>query len=58
MIYRSDLRQEGSDRLMSMHTCREFGDVQRKISASTGFGKEIAGLDEDEEYLASGREPT
>ena len=38
MIYRSDLRQET---LMSVHTLEKFS---AKISASTGTGKEIAGL--------------
>ena len=41
---------------MSVHTSGEIEDVQWKIIASTGTGKEIAGLEEeDEEYDTKSR---
>ena len=40
-IYLSDQRQERNDRLMSVHTSGEIGDIQLK---NPRFSKEIAGL--------------
>ena len=43
-IYRSDLRQERNNCLMSVHTSGNLKMLSEKISASTGSGKEMAGL--------------
>ena len=43
-IYRKNLRREKNDRLVSVHTFIDYGDVWEKISAEACSGKEIAGL--------------
>ena len=43
-IYRRNLRREKNDRLLSMYTSIDYGDVCKKISAEACSGKEIAGL--------------
>ena len=59
-IYRRNLRREKNDRLMSVHTSIDYGNVWCKISARACSGKEIAGLQRkmimmmniyDDEYL-------
>ena len=43
-IYRRNLRREKNDRLVSMHTSVDYGNVWSKNSAEACSGKEMAGL--------------
>ena len=43
-IYRRNLRREKNDRLVSVHTSIDYGDVWSKNHAEACSGKEIAGL--------------